>query len=318
MIGATMTDSKILTPEEMTEILNITQDNHLDLTQLIGKNLLPSRHVSKHYSSRSLINITSLTIARCQEVFTRFYRKQVEINFKKAEVATLEELIKDKQTNYIYFIAKISPKNFPTLVIIDQTFLYQSIDLLFGGKVNDIDVVPEKIGKVSLLLAEKICALFLDAFLMGCKEQFLVSYEFVKIVTQPNLITKIQETDRFYQIENEITIGSKQSTMCLLVDENFFGEYIPESDIDAANIASAEESWKTAIQSQVIDSVVTLSIALPNITIHLKEFLSMEKDSIIEIPDPTAVFIELNNTKIYKGVAGQRNDRRVIEIEREI
>jgi flagellar motor switch protein FliM len=312
-----MSDSKILSSEEMDELSKVPDEGKIDLTQIIGSNVAASSEKkSQGFSSKKLSNITDVTWTECQQQFGHFTRKKMLFSLKQAEILSQENALKDKLEKRIYLVAKILPQNVFSLVIFDLSFLHQVINILFGGEVNENDVVIDKPGKISMTIAEKIGRLVLDSFVVACKEHGEISYEIIKTVTSPNLITKIQDNDKFYCMDMDVKMGTFESAINLMIDEQFILKFIPTTE--EASVPNTKNSWKTAIQSQVVDSLVTLSVTLPDIKVNLKDFLEMKQDALISIPDPTAVYIGLNNIKIYRANAGQRNDKRVVEVEREI
>ncbi len=310
-----MNDSKILSPDEVDEILKAAKDDKIDLTQLIGSNSVLSNPKGKNFSAKILGNITDLTWIECRNQFSNFTRRKMIFNLKKAEVLTQTDALQDKLEKRIYIIAKILPTNHYCMIVFDLAFLHQIVNVLFGGQVNENDPVSENPGKISLAIAEKIGKLVLDSFVLACQEYTKISYEIFKLIRLPNLITKVEE-DRLYCMDMDVTIGSFESAINFMVDERFFCEVIPRTE--EVVLPNTKNFWRSAIESQVVDSLVTVSITLPNIKISLKEFLEMKKDALLPISDPRSVYVDLNNIKIFRGNAGQLNDTRVVEIEREI
>jgi len=311
-----MSDSKIVSTEEMNEILKASKDDKLDLTQLIGSNAYIVDNQSKNFSPKALSNLTDLTWTECRNQYSQFTRRKMLFNLQQNEIANFGEILKDRQDKRIYVVAKLLPHNYYTLIVLDTNFLHQIINILFGGDYNESDVVNDTPGKISLAVAEKLSCLVLDSFVTACREHGDIRYEIVKVVNLPNLITKFKEDQPLYYLNMEVVLGTMIAEINFMVDINFLFDVIPATEEVAP--PTTKQHWKESIKSQVVDSFVTLAVTLPNIEVNLKDFLEMTEDALITISDPRAVYIGLNNIKIFRANAGQLNDIRVVEVEREI
>ena len=73
-----------------------------------------------------------------------------------------------------------------------------------------------------------------------------------------------------------------------------------------------------AIKTQVVDSIVNISISLPDVSMKANDFLNLKEGDLIPIGDPTMVYVCLNNYKLFRAVAGQSNSNLVVKITEQI
>jgi flagellar motor switch protein FliM len=113
-----------------------------------------------------------------------------------------------------------------------------------------------------------------------------------------------------------VFFGEVETALSILVASDFLYEFIPSNTDDVVPIDS--ESWRTAIEAQVVDSSVTVCVSLPEISIKASDLVALKNGDLIPIGDPTLVYVCLNNTRLFCGNAGQANSSRVVKILSEI
>lgn len=305
--------SKVLSTEEVDALLKVTQEKGVNLTEVVGTTM--SRDVSA-LNPRALKNITELTWSECEKILTSFLRKKVLVKSSSAGIMNLGDAVKEKAEKHVFSVFKMLPSGFFAVVVSDMPLLHQATNFLFGGQTNDSDPVGEAPGKIGKIISEKLSQLCMEGFTQACKEYGSVAYETIKTVTLPNLITKLSMDDQVYSMELSVMFGEVQTSLTIIVAADFLYEFIPVGVTDIVPIDS--ETWRSAIEMQVVDSYVTVSISLPEISIAASELVNLKNGALLSISDPTAVYVCLNNTKLFSGTAGQANSNRVVKIINEI
>ena len=307
-------ESKILSTEEIDALSKATQGKGHDLAQILA--------VSSHNIKRRAIdmkafnNISELAWSECEKIFSSFLRKKINVKTNNSNLARLSDALGDGSQVRIFTVFKLLPGNFYAVVVTGLPLLNQVINFLFGGQSDDADTVVESVGKISKIVGEKICQIAMEAFTLACKEYGNVTFETIKTVTLPNLITKLSMEDEVYAIEQSVYFGDREVGFSILIAADFLYEFIPGSSEEVVSNDAA--SWRAAIQNQVVDSYVTVCASLPEIKIKASELVALKSGDLIPISDPTIVDISFNNTRLFTGSAGQENSNRVVKILSEI
>ena len=314
-----MSELKVLSKEEVDALIKVTQDNTVDLAQMAHdghENTQSWTEANCAVNSRALTNVTELTTAEVEKLLSSFLRKKINIKSKLNNLAKLSECLEGKQEKHIYTVFKIMPQDCYGMVIIDLPLLHQSINLLYGGQVNTTETVIETPGKVGIMIAEKICQIGIDGFTKACGEFGKISCDIIKTITLPNLTSKLSAEDRVYSMEMTAMIGELETTFVVIVREDFLRQFIPVKTSEAGHLDS--NFWRTAIENQVVDSIVTVNVTLPDISMKMNDLSKLKNGDLIPISDPTLVYVCLNNLKLFRANAGQANSKRVAKILSEV
>lgn len=308
-------NSKILSKEEMDAILSAAQEEGGDLSTVIGSGAARINDPAA-LNQKAWNNIGELTWAECEKNLCSFLRKKVLVKSKSIQFAKLADALQEKMEKHVFTVFKILPHNCYAVTAIDMPFLHQATNFLFGGQTSDSEPTIESPGKIGKIIAEKLCQMSMEGFSQACKEYGNITFETVKTVTLPNLITKLSMEDEVYASELIVSFGDTETSLSIMIAANFLFELIPENVSEMSVID--DESWRGAIQSQVVDSQVTVTVSLPEVSIKASDLLALKNGQLIPIGDPTQVYVCLNNKKLFLGNAAQANANRVVKITNEI
>ena len=311
------TDEKnVLSTEEVDALLNAMRTGGSDASVFANTGGADWKEGNCTINKRAMTNISELTAVELENKITSFLRKKISVKFKSMTTNTLGECLSDKLEKHVYSVFKLNADNFYGMAVLNLPVLHYVISILYGGKVNESEQVMEKSGKVGLIIAEKICQLCLDAFAQGSADYGNLNYEIIKTINIAGLTSKLNMDERVQALEFSIYFDSIETSISLMVKEEFFSEFIPVSLSEGKHLES--NFWRSAIESQVVDSYVTVNVALPNVNMKVNELMALKAGDLIPIGDPTFVYVCLNNVKLYRANAGQANSKRVAKILSEI
>lgn len=309
---------QVLSQEEVDAILKASQDkNQQDLSQLVGSGESQNNDSGRHYQY-AMSNINEILRVEYEKYLTAFLRKRIVIKMDSFNFAKASACLNANDEKVIYSIFRINPKDDYGMVLIDFSVLHQTINLLYGGKLNTKETIIESPGKIGTIIAEKISLLCLNSFAAACHEFGPLNYEIVKTTSSHNLATNLGlgTEDEVYILELTVFFDEFEAKIKLLLSEAFFPEFIP---VKADGHKHREKDfWRTAIKTQVVDSLVTISVSLPDVTMKVKDFMALKDGDIVPISDPTMVYVCLNNLKLFRASAGQANSKRVAKIINQI
>lgn len=309
-------ESKVLSTEEVDALSKASQDSGNDLTKLTSGN---DKKIENPTSadSKALNNIMELTWSECERIFSSFVRKRIVIKSKSHQFSTVAEALNGKTEKHVYAVFQLKPDHYYGIVVMDLPLLHQMINLIYGGQINEKEPIMEAPGNVGVIVASKIADLALQGFAEGCREYGVINYEMVKTVILPNLISKLAMDDRVYAIEHEVIFGAVTTSLSIFVPEAFLQDFTTTHPTEIAHVEPSS-SWRSAIETQVIDSHVTVTVSLPDISIKAKDLIALKNGDIIPISDPTQVDVCLNGVKLFRGSAAQANSNLVVKILGEI
>lgn len=298
-----MSELHILSSEEVEAILKVTQGTNQDL----------STKEPESQNGYVLSNINDLTRLECEKILTTFLRKKITLHIKPFQSTTLSGCLKDTKEKNVYCAFRVSAKKESFgLCIISPALLHQTIHLLYGGNATATDDAIENPGKVGTLLGEKLCQHLLEGFAQGCQEYGTFESEIIKTSILSNLTSNLHMADEVYLLRMTVLFDEIETTLDLMIPLAFLDELIR---IKVGEIKHRDrDAWRNSIKNEVIDSLVTVSVALPDITIEVNDFMQLKEGDTIPIGDPTLVYVCLNNVILFNALAGQSNAKRVAKI----
>lgn len=308
--------NQVLSSEEVDEILKVTKEKDQDLSTLVGNN--ENSEQGKHYTY-ALTNINDLTSTDCEKNLSAFLRKKIVVQPKTSNSLLLSEYLKNDTDKKVYTVFRIMPQDRYGIIAIDLNLIHQSINLLYGGKVNKDDPLIGNSGKVGIITAEKIAQLCVLSLANACQEYGTITCETLKTSTTLNLAsnTALTAEDQVYLIELAVIFEEIEMTIKMIIAEDFLADFIP-TKTQGNNKHREKDFWRTAIKSQVVDSAVTVNVTLPDVSMKVKDFMELKEGDLIPITDPTLVYICLNNLKLFRATAGQANSKMVAKIVSQI
>lgn len=308
-----MGEFQVLSSEEVDAILKVTQDKGCDLSNPLGETQAAPE--SNPVDTQILANLTESIKSEFEKALSVFLRKKIHIKDNTFDLVKLSNCLSESTEKNVFSVFRITPNDHHGMFAIDFALLEQAINLLYGGQIEAKDAVMETPGKVGVIIAEKLCQVCLAGFTKAFQEYGVINGQVIKTSILPNLISNLTMDDQVYLSEMSIAFDEHETKIKFMVAENFIKESIAKKS-ERKHVE--KDFWRTAIKSQVVDSSVLINVALPDVTMKVKDFMSLKAGDVIPIGDPTLVYICLNNLKLFRAKAGQVNSKRVAKILNQI
>jgi flagellar motor switch protein FliM len=305
-----MSEAPVLSNEEVDALLKAGEDKTVDLSALIGNtssDLAPD--------STALTNVMDGVRVEWEKGLSAFLRKKITITIRSTATAEASIALESIDQKQMYTLFRIPSTDHYGIIITSMPFLHNTINLLYGGKINREEAIVESSGKVGVIVAKKLSEILLSSFAQACLEYGTISYELLKATPFVNLLTNLSLDERVYIVESSIVIDDSEATFKFIIMTDFLTTFFPQKK---QGRHKEKDFWRSAINTQVSDSIVNISVALPDVNMKIQEVMSLKEGDTIVIGDPTLVYICLNNLKLFRGSAGQANNKLVAKIVSQI
>ena len=305
-----MSEFQVLSTEEVEELLKATDGSGNDLSALLAPRGNNNEQVKNEHLLTNLVEALRLN---SEKLLSSFLRKKIAIKSNPFNTSELNTCFNEITQQHVYAVFRVSPKDKCGLIIIDMQLLHQSINLLFGGKIDATDSIITHPGQIGLLISENIAQLFATAYVQAVKEYENIECEVLKTGFLPNLPTNYAIDDNVRTLDLSVILEDVQASVKYVFSECLLKDLMPVHDVESTP-PQERNIWHDQIQSQVVDSYVNISITLSEINMSVKDFMTLKQDDVIPVADPTQVYVCLNNTKLFKATAGQANSKLVAKI----
>lgn len=275
-----------------------------------------------YFENDTIENVVSMLGTESQARLSSFLRKKVPIKFNSINTCLFDDIEHD-YNRLLMLNFRILPFEKYGLITFDFIFLHSVINLLYGGTIGNNESIMRGLGKSGLKIAGKVSEIFLGVLAEAMSEYLKTPISMSEASNHLGAVFKQEKYDKCYNVSFCVYFDALSCNVNFLIPERLFRN----SDVEEAEDASAlpEPSLPEAApvdapifddraRNDLIDSNVTVSIALPPITLKLGDVVNLKSGDIIPIGDPTRVLVRLNDKTLYKGSAGQSNQRRAVKI----
>lgn len=245
-----------------------------------------------------------------EKILAAYFHKKLVIKTAQINYTQFASAFSGDEAS-VYAVFRIAPSNGDNAFIFHLSFLNQAMNLLFGGQVSASESY-DKAGRLGVIVAQGLGKVCLEALTLGCKEYGTLTCDILKTTDLPTLIPNLNSDANVYQISFQILFDEVDTSLDLLLSAQGLASLLPENMTKSTQQNQAV--WKNIIKNQVIDSHVAMSAQLAEMSMNIQEFMSLKNGDVIPVGDPTQIFLCLNNMKLFKGIAGQVNGKRVAKI----
>jgi flagellar motor switch protein FliM len=293
---------------ERTEEAPSTVFEKLDELPSVENN--PVANIFKLFASESQIRLSS------------FLRKKIIIKFKSINYCLFDEIDHDYTTSLMLNF-QMSPHNKHGLITFDFIFLHSVINLLYGGATTSNETIMRQPGKSGLKIAVKVAEIFLDVLQESMIEHLKINLKILKLSSQLGSFFMKGNSEKCFNVSFSVLFDPIVCNLTLVIPEELIeSELLRENLHQSAIIEGKKEQdmvssppvFDDKARKELIDSHITISANLANVTLKLRDVVNMKPGDIIPIDDPTLVYITLNKKNIFKASAGQSNQRRAVKI----
>ena len=307
-----MEEKNVLLPEEVEAMINAAQE--------VDSNVLSTGEGSLDEESKintnALNSILEATRNLIETKLTAIFRTKVGVENKPIVITQLEEIEKQASKDDMYSSFNILPSNLSTVICAEHAFLDDVINLLFGGSVDDISSADVPLGKIGKITAQKLTCMFVECLSETCQEYDSFTIEHYKTSGNFSSINTLPDDQDIYSINFTASYDNHESNFTLYIAEQFFINIIPVSNSSSKH--REKDFWRKAIKGEVVDSYVNVTSVLTDVKVKMKDLKNLKEGDELEISDPTLVYVCLNKFKLFRGLAGQSNDKVVIKIVSQI
>lgn len=312
-----MEERNVLSPEEVDAILKAAQEvGEATAAESAATDKDGAGEGENGINTHALNVIFDTLTTELENKFTVLLRKKVVVKTKSPVIAKVEDCLKQTNERDMYSAYKLHPSETHAVVMIEYPMLDQSINLLYGGKMQKTVGEENWCGRIGLITAEKISKLILSCLLEASKEYGTIEYEHYKTNRSIENINNMQPADQVYCTDFTLSFEEFESKIFLFISENYFTHLVPT--VTGKSGHKEKDFWRTAIKSEVMDSFVSISTNMKDVPMKVKDFMNLKEGDVIPIADPTLVYVCLNELKLYRGVAGQSNGKVVVKVVSQI
>lgn len=304
-----MGDERVLSSEEVEALLQATKSSSDDMHS-------DNAEGNTAFNRKEFANILEAFKNDVSKVLTALLRKKISVKIKLAQQTEVKDFVESQKDAKLASTYCIEPYKSDVLTCIDYNLIYQTTNLLYGGKLEQNPTEAPYPGKVGTVVGKKISSILMDSLKAGCAEHTAISPTYLKTSTSLTRINNLLDNEKVQVLELTIFLEDNEYPVFLAIPEEMLIKLLPINTNTAKH--REKDFWRDAIKSEVMDSMVTVSVTLKDIQTPLEDINQMSNGFEIPIEDPTSVYVCLNNYKLFHAVAGESNGKLVAKVIKQI
>lgn len=318
---------EILSQSEIDALLSALSSGEIDIEEKTEE----SKQKVKKYDFKRPNKFSKEHIKTLEMVFDNFsriasnyltanLRTSVQIKVISAEQITYEEFLHSIPNPTILMTYYLAPFNGIFLFETSPQFVFQVIDIMFGGEGKDL-IKTREFTEIEKNIIKKINIKLLEGLKMAWEDVIDVEPKFDSLETNPVLNQILAPNEPVELITMQVQINNNQSFINMCIPYISIEKFIDKLVIQYKSNISTEfnqESTKK-IEKNLLSVDVDTHVELGTAIITVQEFMSLMIGDCIKlntrIDESLNYFIENNlHFKVYPGVIGKNMGIQIAEI----
>ena len=322
-----MADQPLLSPEELDALAAGLDSGSIEVDTGFNTGAKVRKHDLASEDSSLGVNITSIDMIN--ERFIRQFRLGLlevlrtspRINPTRVQILRFSDYLKMLKAPLSVNIIRANPLRGYTMVVIEPTVVFSSLDSFFGGFGRGVGELPQ--GRMFTPTETRIIKMILDVFMRSLKDAWSPIYDidFEHVSSEIN--------PQFAQIadENDLVILSRFDAEPTAQGKGFidlvypYAALKPIRDLLRSRVQSgdgneeSDKQWRSDLETAVHDSSVEMQFLLGHINMALSQLESMKEGDVMYFkkPDMARVYIsDLPSFDVEIGSVGSNIAAKII------
>ena len=322
-----MADQPLLSPEELDALAagldsgSIEVDTGFNTGAKVRKHDLASEDSSLGVNISSIDMINERFIRQFRLGLLEVLRTSPRINPTLVQILRFSDYLKMLKAPFSVNIIRANPLRGYTMVVIEPTVVFSSLDSFFGGFGRGVGELPQ--GRMFTPTETRIIKMILDVFMRSLKDAWSPIYDidFEHVSSEIN--------PQFAQIadENDLVILSRFDAEPTAQGKGFidlvypYAALKPIRDLLRSRVQSgdgneeSDKQWRSDLETAVHDSSVEMQFLLGHINMALSQLESMKEGDVMYFkkPDMARVYIsDLPSFDVEIGSVGSNIAAKII------
>jgi flagellar motor switch protein FliM len=322
-----MADQPLLSPEELDALAagldsgSIEVDTGFNTGAKVRKHDLASEDSSLGVNISSIDMINERFIRQFRLGLLEVLRTSPRINPTRVQILRFSDYLKMLKAPLSVNIMRANPLRGYTMVVIEPTVVFSSLDSFFGGFGRGVGELPQ--GRMFTPTETRIIKMILDVFMRSLKDAWSPIYDidFEHVSSEIN--------PQFAQIadENDLVILSRFDAEPTAQGKGFidlvypYAALKPIRDLLRSRVQSgdgneeSDKQWRSDLEAAVHDSSVEMQFLLGHINMALNQLESMKEGDVMYFkkPDMARVYIsDLPSFDVEIGSVGSNIAAKII------
>ena len=320
--------TNLLTPEELAALTEGVMDGSIPVDTGFNTTARVKKHDLASEDSSLGVNITSIDMIN--ERFIRTFRLGLvemlrtspKVNPNQVEIVRFGDYLKSLKAPLSVNVVRMTPLRGNSIVVIDPTVVFSSLDSFFGGFGKGVGNLPP--GRLFTPTESRIINMILEVFFRSLKDAWSavlpVDFELVSSEINP----------QFAQIadENDLVILTRFEAESKLESQGFIDLVYPYASLKPirerlrSRVQSgdgneeSDKQWRVELEDAVDSASLEARVIMGNIESSFGEIEAMKEGDVLFFKKPEMALLQVNGLPAFDVQVGTVGAQTAVQIER--
>lgn len=318
--------SNLLSQEELDALAAGIEDGSIESDTGIGTGARAVKHDLTNEDSSLGVNVGAVDMIN--ERFVRQFRLGLlevlrttpKVNMASVEIMKFGDYLKDLSPPLAVNTIRLNPLRGYSMVVIEPSVIFASLDNFFGGFGRGIDSLPP--GRLFTPTESSIIKIMMDVFFGSLQEAWApilpLQCEHVGSEINPQFAQIADENDLVVVSRFSSDLGDQASGNIDLVYP--YSSLKPIRDLLRSRVQTgdgndaSDKAWSTELKSAALDAELELKVTLADIETTLKQFEELREDDIIYLNKADYARIHINDVPVFDADIGSNGSNMAAQI----
>ena len=318
--------NNLLSQEELDALAAGIEDGSIESDTGVNTGARAVKHDLTNEDSSLGVNVGAVDMIN--ERFVRQFRLGLlevlrttpKVNMANVEIMKFGDYLKDLSPPLAVNTIRLNPLRGYSMVVIEPSVIFASLDNFFGGFGRGIDSLPP--GRLFTPTESSIIKIMMDVFFGSLQEAWApilpLQCEHVGSEINPQFAQIADENDLVVVSRFSSDLGDQASGNIDLVYP--YSSLKPIRDLLRSRVQTgdgndaSDKAWSTELQSAALDAELELKVTLADIETTLKQFEELREDDIIYLNKADYARIHINDVPVFDADIGSNGSNMAAQI----
>lgn len=317
-----MSDKDILSQDEIDALLDGVDEGELETEE--GTPVAGEVESVNLASQDRIIRGRMPTLEMVNERFARYIRvgifnmlrRSAEISVKGVEMLKFKEYMRTLSVPTSLNLISIKPLRGTSLLVLDARLVFSFVDTFFGGNSRfHTRIEGREFTPVETRIIDKIRQMIFEDLNNAWAPVIDVDFSFNSMEVNPQFANIVSPSEVVIVSRFSVDLEGASGEIHLTLP---YSTVEPIKDLLDSGIASdqgeKDERWIGALQEEVRDAEVELSVELCKRKMKLQDLMKMRPGDVIPVSLPDLAEVRIGNVPCFHGRVGRSREKYAIQI----
>ncbi len=315
---AEIQDTDILSNDEVDTLLN--EEGAAAQELLSPQDINPydfAHHGEKTINDLSKIeNIHELFRHDAAHRLSHFYCRKIELEINKPAIVPFSEYLQSLSQPLLINIIDVKNLSGPGIIDFSKNFMENSIEILFGGNVNNPSLKDRNFARAELRIAKLLTELINKSLSVAWNEVAPLELEYVRSLTNIRMANIVDNHENVLLSRCTFTFEQNQCefNICLPCSTLEAVKSLIEVQNQDGLTEDEQRTWRKLLRHNIENMRLDVVCNISENKIRLDDLMKLSVGDVLYINNPKMAKMYIGDIQLFNASCGTNNENRALKI----